>query len=112
MRMVRKLSLEDRPRKFRGPAAVKHNGHIGTGPKPGPKRAVNVSVDAEILKAAKAMNVNVSQALEDVLRKITEPERIRHFREEHKESLASYDRLIERAGVFGEELLDLDDPSV
>jgi antitoxin CcdA len=108
MRMVKK-SLEDPARRFRD--APKHNGHIGPGPKPGPKRAVNVSVDAKILKVAKEMGVNLSQTLEDQLRKLTEPERVRRFREENKAFFESYNRLIERAGVFGEELLDLEEPS-
>src|ERR1700733_3694913 len=82
---------------------VKHNGRIGPGPKPGPKRAVNVSVDAEILKVAKEMKLNLSQAFEETLRERTKEERIRRFREEHREAIESYNRFIERAGVFGEE---------
>ncbi len=109
MRMA-KRSLQDPPRRFRGEAPVKHNGHIGPGPKPGPKRAVNVSVDAEILKMAKGMQVNLSQALEDRLREMIEPERIRRFQEENKEFFESYNAYIERNGVFGEELLDLEEP--
>ena len=109
MRMKKK-GLQDPPKRFRGPEPLKHNGHIGAGPKPGPKRAVNVSVDAEILKVAKDLDVNLSQALEDRLRQLTEPERIRRFREENKEFFESYKAYIERNGVFGEELLDLDDP--
>ena len=89
-----------------------HNGHIGRGPAPGPKRAVNVSVDAAILGVAKEMGVNLSQTLEDALRKLTEDERIRRWQEENRESIESYNALIERAGVFGEELLDFDDPPV
>src|SRR5882757_4716392 len=111
MRMARK-SLQDPARPFRGPQPVKHNGHIGPGPKPGPKRAVNVSVDAAILKVAKEMDINLSQALEDQLRKLTEAERIKRWRLENKDVIESYNALIERAGIFGEELLDLDDPTV
>ena len=103
-------SLQDPSRRFRREEPVKHNGHIGPGPKPAPKRAVNLSVDAEILKMAKEMKVNLSQALEDKLRAMTEPERIRRFREENKEYFESYNAYIERNGVFGEELLDLEEP--
>jgi antitoxin CcdA len=83
--------------------------NFGPGPKPGPKRAVNVSVDAEILAVAKDLGLNLSQTLEDALRKLTHEERVRRFQEEIKPSIDSYNALIERAGVFGEELLDLDD---
>ena len=106
--MVKK-SLQDPPRRFRGPEPVRQNGHIGLGPKPGPKRAVNVSVDAEILKIAKEMDLNLSQTLEDTLRRLTEPERIQRWQKDNKAFTKSYNAYIERNGVFGEELLDFDD---
>jgi antitoxin CcdA len=95
--------FSDPPRRFTPEEPRKHSGHIGSGPKPGPKRAVNVSVDAEILKVAKEMKLNLSQAFEDTLRERTKAERIRRFQEENKEAIESYNRFIERAGVFGEE---------
>jgi antitoxin CcdA len=101
MRMTKGFS--DPPRRFAPEEPAKHNGHIGPGPKPGPKRAVNVSVDAEILKVAKEMKINLSQAFEETLRERTKEERIRRFQEENKEAIESYNRFIERAGVFGEE---------
>ena len=110
MRM--KKGFSDPPRRFEAAPERKHNGHIGPGPKPGPKRAVNLSVDAEILKVAKEMKINLSQAFEQTLRKLTKEERVRRFQEENREAIESYNALIERAGVFGEELLEFDDPSV
>ena len=101
MRMTRGFS--DPPRRFTPEEAPKHSGHIGPGPKPGPKRAVNVSIDAEILKVAKEMKINLSQAFEDTLRERTQEERVRRFQEENREAIESYNRFIERAGVFGEE---------
>jgi antitoxin CcdA len=114
MRM-KKRGLNDPGRPFQAPVAPKHNGHIGPGPKPGPKRAVNVSVDAEILAVAKDLGLNLSQTLEDALRALTREERLRRFHEENKESIDSYNALIERAGIVGSELYDfddLDDPAV
>ena len=110
MRMARK-SLQDPPRRFHGPPDDAPPSRRN----PGPKKAVNVSVDAELLKVAKEIGVNISQVTERALRHATETERIRRFREEHGTALDSYDRLIERAGVCGAELYedDLDDdPSV
>ena len=100
------------PRRFTPEEPIKHNGHIGPGPKPGPKRAVNVSVAAEILKVAKEMKLNLSQVFEDALRAQTQEERERRFKEEIKPFVKSHDALVERIGVFGEELLDFDDPPV
>jgi antitoxin CcdA len=110
MRMVKGFS--DPPRRFAGEEPLKHNGRVGPGPKSGPKRAVNVSVDAAILKVAKEMKLNLSQAFEDALRKLTQEERERRFKEEIKPFVDSHNALIERIGVFGEDLLDFDDPPV
>lgn len=109
---MKKRGLNDPGRPFQAPEVPKHNGHIGPDPKPGPKRAVNVSVDAEILAVAKDLGLNLSQTLEDALRALTKEERVRRFQEEIKPSIDSYNALIERAGVVGSELYDFDDPTV
>ena len=71
--------------------------------KPGPKRAVNLSVDAEILAAAKAQGINLSAALESELRRLTKEERIKRFQEEHREAIEAYNRFIEEHGIWSEE---------
>jgi antitoxin CcdA len=75
----------------------------------GPKRSVNLSVDAEILAAAKAQGINLSAVLENELARLTEDERVKRFQEENREYFECYNRLIERAGVFGEEFQDWDE---
>ncbi len=60
---------------------------------------MNVSVDAEILKVAKEMKINLSQTFEDTLRERTKDERIRRWREENKEAIDST-MLISSATVF------------
>ncbi|MBV9991003.1 MAG: type II toxin-antitoxin system CcdA family antitoxin [Alphaproteobacteria bacterium] len=107
-----KKGFSEPPRRFEAAPERVHNGHIGPGPKPGPKRAVNVSIDAKILKVAKEMKINLSKACEETLRKLTEDERVRRYREENREAIESYNAYIERNGVFGEELLEFDDPPV
>ncbi|MEJ0026122.1 MAG: type II toxin-antitoxin system CcdA family antitoxin [Rhizomicrobium sp.] len=109
--MARK-QLQDPPKRFRRETETSP-ARQPFGRKPGPKKPVNVSVDAELLKVAKEMGINVSNATEDALRRLTEPERIRRFQEENKAFFESYNAYIERNGVFGEELLDFeDDPPV
>ena len=78
----------------------RHNGHIGPGPKPGPKRAVNVSLDAEILAAAKEQKINLSQALEVELRKRIKEPREAKWREENREAIDSHNRFIEKHGIW------------
>ena len=90
MRM--KKGFSDPPRRFDGT--------------PKPKRAVNLSVDAEILADAKAMNLNLSQILEDELRARVRQARIDRFSEENKATIEWHNRLIEENGVWSEEYRD------
>lgn len=114
---MEKKDVRDPARPYRADGPAKHGGHIGPGPKPSSKRAVNVSVDAEILGLAKEIGVNLSQTLEDALRKLTEAERIRRWQEENRESIESHNAFIERYGTLTEALWreegwDPDDPAV
>jgi antitoxin CcdA len=105
MRMVKKR-LEDPARRFHG-AEPQHSDHL-SGLAPRPKRAVNLSVDAEVLKVAKEMKINLSRALEDTLRRATEQERARRFYEEHKASFDAHNAHIERNGTLAEALYGRD----
>jgi antitoxin CcdA len=78
----------------------RHSGHIGPGPKTGPKRAVNVSVDAEILAAAKAQGINLSQTLEDELLKRTQEAREAKWREQNREAFEAHNHFIEEHGIW------------
>ena len=101
--------FEDPSRPFRI-AEPRHRGRD-----PAPKRAVNVSIDAEILKVAKEMKLNLSQALEDALRRATEEERARRFYEENKASFDAYNAFIKEHGTLAEAYYGkdaFDDPSV
>jgi antitoxin CcdA len=91
MRMARKR-LEDPARRFRDaePSPLK----------PGSKRAVNLSIDAGVLDMAKGMNINLSQTLEDALRKRTQDERDRRFQDEHREAIDAHNRFIEKHGIW------------
>jgi len=101
MRMAKKR-FEDPARPFRGPSSEpQHSGHL-SGLKPRPKRAVNVSVDAEILKVAKEMKINLSHALERALDTLTAEERARRFYEENKASIDAHNAHIEKYGTSSE----------
>lgn len=112
--MPRKQQFSDPPRKFRSAEPVKHSGDIAPKPKVGGKRAVNVSVDVEILKVAKEMGVNLSKVLEDALRRETEQERARRFYEENKAFFDWHNAYTEKYGTLAEafEREFGDDPSV
>lgn len=70
--------------------------------KAGRKRAANVSIDADILAEAKALKINLSQTLEDELRRRVREEKAQRFHEEHREAINSYNRFIEEHGIWSE----------
>jgi antitoxin CcdA len=81
----------------------RHSGRIGQPPNPGRKRAVNVTIDEEVLADARAQGINLSKVLEDELRERVKAAKVARWQEENREALDSFNRLIERAGIFGEE---------
>ena len=113
---MKRKGLEESPRRFRGPPkAAKRREHLSFGRMPGPKKAVNVTVDADILKIAKEMRINVSQVTEDALRKVTETERARRFYVENKAFFDRHNEYIERHGTLAEQFYGpdaFDDPTV
>jgi antitoxin CcdA len=96
-----KKHLEDPVRAFRGKKEPRHSGHP-SGLPPRPKRAVNVTVDAELLKVAKEMKINLSQALERALDRLTAEERAHRFYEENKEFFDLHNELAEKYGTSSE----------
>jgi antitoxin CcdA len=104
MRMVEPKGFSEERSPFRDERG------IGRAPERIRKRAVNVTVQEEILAYAKEMKLNLSQVLEAELRKRVREERARRWAEENKEFVESYNAYIERNGVFGAEFEDWDDP--
>ncbi len=70
--------------------------------KRGPKRAANVSIDAKLLVEAKALGINLSQTLEDELRKKVREENVRRFNEEHREAIEAHNKFIDEHGIWSE----------
>ena len=68
------------------------------------KKAVNLSVDAELLARARAAHVNLSATFEDALKaRMLEAER-RRWVEENREAIEAFNRRIERNGVWSDGL--------
>jgi antitoxin CcdA len=99
---MKKRGLAEAKRPFR-PAAPepRHSGHL-TGIPPRPKRAVNVSVDAELLKVAKEMRINLSQALERALDELTVEERARRFYQQNRAFIDRHNELAEKYGTLSQ----------
>ncbi|HEY8949208.1 MAG TPA: type II toxin-antitoxin system CcdA family antitoxin [Rhizomicrobium sp.] len=108
-----KKHLEDPARAYREKQPQRSGSPSGLPPRA--KRAVNVSIDAELLKVAKEMKINLSRALESALNKLTAEERAQRFYEENKASIDAYNAFIKKHGTlaeayYGEDAFD--DPSV
>jgi len=65
------------------------------------RKAVNLSVDAELVDAAKSMDMNLSQIFETSLKQAVSQERKRRWVEENREAIDEYNERIEREGTFG-----------
>lgn len=91
---MKKSQFPEPSEKFR------HSGRIGHTPKPGRKRAVNVTVDGDLLADAKDLGLNLSQLLEEELRGRVTDEKTRRWEEENREALEAHNRFIEKHGIW------------
>jgi antitoxin CcdA len=66
------------------------------------KKPTNVSIDRDLLLDARALNINLSQALEDRLIELIRAARENRWLAENEGAIADYNDRIERAGVFGD----------
>ena len=63
------------------------------------KRATNLSLSADVLDAAKALQINVSQVCDTHLREIVRLEQERRWRADHADFVAAYNSTIEAEGL-------------
>ncbi|HRH81753.1 MAG TPA: type II toxin-antitoxin system CcdA family antitoxin [Thiobacillaceae bacterium] len=63
------------------------------------KRATNLSLSADVLEAARALGINVSQVCDSHLREVVRLERARRWREEHVDFVAAYNATLEAEGL-------------
>ena len=69
-----------------------------------PKKAVNLSVDADLLARAKALDINLSATFEEVLRTRAREEERKRWVEENRDAVEAFNRRIERDGVWSDGL--------
>lgn len=68
-----------------------------------PKKAANLSLNSDLLKKSKELNINLSATLEQALReKLAQAESIQWL-EENKNAIKAYNKFIEEQGSFGDE---------
>lgn len=64
------------------------------------KRPTNVTIDGQLLDAAKAAGINLSAELEQRLRDLLREHERAAWQEDNREAIESYNDSIERRGVF------------
>ena len=69
----------------------------------GAKRAVNLSLDSDLLDEAKSYGLNLSRTVESSLAETLKMERHRRWQAENASALADFDRYIDEHGLFGAE---------
>ena len=63
------------------------------------KRAINLSLSADVLDASKALQLNVSQLCDTYLREVVRREQERRWREEHADFIHAYNATVENEGL-------------
>jgi antitoxin CcdA len=63
------------------------------------KRATNLSLSADVLEAAKRLQINVSQVCDSHLRAVVRQEQERRWRQEHGDFISAYNATIEAEGL-------------
>ena len=63
------------------------------------KRATNLSLSVDVLDAAKALDINLSQVCDSYLRKLVREEQARRWREAHADFIAAYNSTLEAEGL-------------
>lgn len=67
-----------------------------------PKKACNVSVNEDLLRQAKELGINLSQAMEQRLMELVREAKARQWAEENREAIESQTRWIERHGLLSD----------
>ena len=68
-----------------------------------PKRAVNLSIDADLLATAKAAGTNLSAVLEHALAAELESFRLEEMRSEHRAAIEAHNEFVAMHGLLSDE---------
>ena len=67
-----------------------------------PRKAVNLSINSDLLRQAREHKINLSRILEEQLERILREERGRRWKEQNREAIEAYNQFIEKYGVFND----------
>ena len=66
------------------------------------KKATNVTIDVNLLKKAKEYKINLSQTLENSLKKIIKEIEAQNWKRENKEAIDAFNKRVSKNGLFGD----------
>ncbi len=66
------------------------------------KKAVNLSINSDLLRQARELELNLSQALEERVLEIVREERARRWQEENCAAIEAHNRFTEKHGLFND----------
>jgi len=68
-----------------------------------PKKPTNLSLNSDLLRKCKAMNINLSEALEEASTELFAKTKREKWAEENKNTIKPYNEFVEENGCFGDE---------
>ena len=67
-----------------------------------PKRATNLSINSDLLTAARQCNINLSATLENALIEQIKAARAQQWLDANRDSIAAYNALVDAQGTFSD----------
>ena len=67
-----------------------------------PKKATNLTINADLLKKAKELKINLSKSFETFLDSLIREREEKKWREENRSAVEEYNDRIEKKGVFSD----------
>lgn len=68
------------------------------------KKPTNVSINSDLIKKAKALNINMSAAMEQKLIELIRQQQAENWLEANQMAITGYNQQVEEQGVFADEL--------
>ena len=71
-----------------------------------PKKATNLSLNSDLLKKSRALNINLSATLEQALKDKLKSVEAKKWQQDNKNAIHAYNDFVEENGCFGDEFRD------
>jgi len=67
-----------------------------------PKKPTNLSINSDLLKKARDLEINLSAALEQALTSQLKAKQAQQWLEQNKNAITAYNKSVDESGVFGD----------